>query len=162
MALADVHHHFRVMFRPTNTNWSSRSAEAAAIVQDTRQEYTRPATNAHLLETQGPRDEIIPTKNVASRAYFDAASRTAASRACGSQYVHVDGTSRLDASRRCRPSAVTSAVGAVRAIGRRGASGGIAGGGWCRRRLSSPVGGRNRHFPFLDRMSSSSRSYNSI
>ena len=54
---------------------------------------SRPATNAHLLETQGPRDEILPTKNVASRADFDAASSTEVFAALGSQLEHVDGIS---------------------------------------------------------------------
>ena len=58
------------------------------VGQDTngiRVRSSRPATNAHLLETQGPRDEILPTKNVASRADFDAASSTEVPAAWGSQ-----------------------------------------------------------------------------
>ena len=79
---------------------------------------SRPATNAHLLETQGPRDEILPTKNVASRADFDAASSTEVFAALGSQLEHVDGRSCLPASGRSTPSDLTSAVGAIRATGR--------------------------------------------
>ena len=153
LALADVHHHFRVMFRPNNTNWSSRSAEAAAIVQDTRQEKTR---FARMLTVSRSRSLATSSadENVASRAYFDGASSSAAFTACRSQYVHVDGTSRLDASRRSTPSEVTSAVGAVRATGRRGAAGGIAGGGWCRRSLCPRCRGGQSPFPFPTAISS--------
>ena len=91
LALADVHHHFRVMFRPNNTNWSSRSAEAAAIVQDTRQEKTSPARMLTFSITRS-RATRSADQNVAARAYFDGASSSAASGAWGSQYLHVHRT----------------------------------------------------------------------
>ena len=62
-----------------------------------RKKNTRPASDAHLVETRNARDEFLPTKNVAPRADFDTASRTEASAACGSQLVYVDGRSRLAA-----------------------------------------------------------------
>ena len=65
-----------------------------------RKKNTRPASDAHLVETRNARDEFLPTKNVAPRADFDTASRTEASAACGSQLVYVDGRSRLAARRR--------------------------------------------------------------
>ena len=90
-----------------------------------RKKNTRPASDAHLVETRNARDEFLPTKNVAPRADFDTASRTEASAACGSQLVYVDGRSRLAARRRSRPSKATSLFGAVRAMGRRDAAGGL-------------------------------------
>ena len=48
-----------------------------------RKKNTRPASDAHLVETRNARDEFLPTKNVAPRADFDTASRTEASAACG-------------------------------------------------------------------------------
>ena len=57
-----------------------------------RKKNTRPASDAHLVETRNARDEFLPTKNVAPRADFDTASRTEASAACGSQLVYVDGS----------------------------------------------------------------------
>ena len=89
-----------------------------------RKKNTRPASDAHLVETRNARDEFLPTKNVAPRADFDTASRTEASAACGSQLVYVDGRSRLAARRRSRPSKATSLFGVVRAMGRRDAAGG--------------------------------------
>ena len=48
-----------------------------------RKKNTRPASDAHLVETHNARDEFLPTKNVAPWADFDTASRTEASAACG-------------------------------------------------------------------------------
>ena len=77
------------------------------------------------------------------------ASTASASRAWGSQLEHLHGRSRLPARGRCRPSDVTSRVGAVRATSRRGASGGITGGGWCPRSLCPRRRGGQSAFPLL-------------
>ena len=89
-------------------------------------------------------------ENVAWRAYFDGASNTEAPAACRSHAVHVHGTSRLPARGRCTPSDVTSRVGAVRATGRRGASGGITGMvGAARRRLPTRGPARRQYVFFM-------------
>ena len=88
-------------------------------------------------------------QNVAARAYFEGTSNTEAPAACRSHAVHVHGTSRLPARGRCSPSDVTSRVGAVRATSRRGASGGITGGGWCPRSLCPRRRGEESAFPLL-------------
>ena len=141
---------FASCFDLTTQPSSSRSAEAAAIVQDTREEKSNkglrgcsPSRERRSLATSSA------DQNVAARAYFDGASTSAAFRAWGSQYVHVECRSYLDASRRSRPSDVTSAVGAVRAIGRRGAAGGVQGGGWCPRSLCPRHRGGQSAFPLL-------------
>ena len=89
-------------------------------------------------------------QNVAARAYFEGASNTEAPSACRSHAVHVHGTSRLPARGRCSPSDVTSAVGAVRATGRRGASGGITGVvGAVRRRIPTRGPARRQYVFFM-------------
>ena len=127
---------------------SSHSAEAAAIVQDTRQEKTRPARMLTFSRTRS-RATRSADQNVAARAYFDGASTSAAFRAWGSQYVHVECRSYLPASGRSTPSDLTSAVGAIRATGRRGAAGGVQGGGWCPRSLCPRRRGEESAFPLL-------------
>ena len=139
---------FASCFDLTTHPSSSRSAEAAAIVQDTRQEKTSPARMLTFSITRS-RATRSADQNVAARAYFDGASTRAAPRTCGSQYVHVHGRSCLPASRRSTPSDVTSRVGAVRATSRRGASGGITGGGWCPRSLCPRRRGGQSAFPLL-------------
>ena len=89
-------------------------------------------------------------ENVASRAYFDGASSSAAFTACRSQYVHVECRSRLPARGRSTPSDVTSRVGAVRATGRRVASGGITGVvGAARRRLPTRGPARRQYLFYM-------------
>ena len=107
---------------------------------------SRPATNAHLLETQGPRDEILPTKNVASRADFDAASSTEVFAALGSQLEHVDGISwslRDLSSCRSRLHVPNAPPSVVEARPNRNAIGGSQ---EQQRGDYRRVGGRNRHF----------------
>ena len=78
------------------------------------------------------------------------ASTASASRAWGSQLEHLHGRSRLPARGRCRPSDVTSRVGAVRATGRRVASGRITGVvGAARRRLPTRGPARRQYVFFM-------------
>ena len=120
-----------------------------------RKKNTRPASDAHLVETRNARDEFLPTKNVAPRADFDTASRTEASAACGSQLVYVDGRSRLAARRRSRPSKATSLFGAVRAMGRRDAAGGLRVAVGARAAGGRAGWGMQTRSPLWDRISSS-------
>ena len=140
---------FASCFDLTTHPSSSHSAEAAAIVQDTRQEKTSPARMLTFSITRS-RATRSADQNVAARAYFDGASSSAASRAWGSQLEHLHGRSRLPARGRCTPSDVTSRVGAVRATGRRVASGGTEGRvGAARRRLPTRGPARRQYVFFM-------------
>ena len=140
---------FASCFDLTTHPSSSRSAEAAAIVQDTRQEKTRPARMLTFSITRS-RATRSADQNVAARAYFEGTSNTEAPAACRSHAVHVHGTSRLPARGRCTPSDVTSRVGAVRATSRRGASGGITGVvGAVRRRLPTRGPARRQYLFYM-------------
>ena len=83
---------FASCFDLTTHPSSSRSAEAAAIVQDTRQEKTSPVRMLTFSITRS-RATRSADQNVAARAYFDGASSTEASAACRSHAVHVHGRS---------------------------------------------------------------------
>ena len=148
MALEDGWRRPRVVCRPTNAlvvsyPATSRQTDQSGMIQ--RCDEQREARNKlEFLPTALTRPVSLPRWTTTTPA-----SMASAFGACGSQLEHLHGRSRLPARGRCRPSDVTSRVGAVRATGRRGASGGITGVVGAVRRRIPTRGPARRQYLFL-------------